>query len=265
MATTGQTPGSRYPAACRVVVGYSTDPGCRRDTNEDCVQLSEPSDPNLLDAKGVLVLVADGMGGSEAGEVASRIAACVVSASYYASAAGPADALKTAFQEANAEIRRFVQSRPDWRGMGTTCTAVAIANGVAYCAHVGDSRVYLVRGGRIYRMTEDHSAVNEMVKKGAISPEEARRRTDRNVILRALGGRDDIDTAIWNEPLGLAPQDRIAVCTDGLHDVLTDEEIRQGAVSGAPPGACENLVALARQRGGPDNITVAIAAAEFPA
>ncbi|HWR50534.1 MAG TPA: protein phosphatase 2C domain-containing protein [Bryobacteraceae bacterium] len=262
MASPDRTQMFRHSTACRVTVGYSTDIGCRRDTNEDCVQLTEPSDPAVITAKGLLLIVADGMGGSEAGEVASRIAAHVISVSYYASTAKPAEALKIAFQEANSEIRRFAFDRPDWRGMGTTATAVAIVNGLAFCAHVGDSRLYLVRAGRIYRMTEDHSAVNEMVKRGAISQDEARRHADRNVILRALGGGDNIETALWNEPMSVGTGDRIVACTDGLHDVVADDEIRRAAEDGGPPWACEQLVALARQRGGPDNITVAIAAME---
>lgn len=250
--------GSAAPAqAWSLRAAYATDVGCLRNLNEDCVQWTEPSDAALLSRRGVLMVVADGMGGAEAGEVASRIAAHVVTTVYYESPLQPAQALRAGFEQANGEIRTFAARRPEWRGMGSTCTALAVENGLAHSAHAGDSRIYLLRGGQLYRLTEDHSAVNEMVKRGELTPEQARTHSDRNIILRALGGHDTIETAVWEQPVPLMPGDRFLLCTDGLHDVVADKEIGVALSERTPPDACEALIALARRRGGPDNVTVA--------
>jgi protein phosphatase len=219
----------------------------------------QPSDPELLDRKGVLIVVADGMGGCQAGEVASRIAAETVTRVYYASDAEPQSALAAAFQQANSEIYQFSLHRDDLNGMGTTCTALAIQGGVAHSAHVGDSRLYLVRSSSIYQMTEDHSVVNELIKQGIITPHAARHHADRNIILRALGSRASIEVATWEQPLPVRAGDRFVLCSDGLHDTVTDDEIRLATESAEAAAACESLVGTARSRGGYDNITVAIA------
>jgi serine/threonine protein phosphatase PrpC len=166
-----------------------TDTGCVRELNEDCCQVVQPSDPNLLDRKGVLIVVADGMGGCQGGEVASRLAVETVARAYYASTGDPQAALAAAFHEANSEIHRFSLVHGELNGMGTTCTALVIHDRVAHSAHVGDSRLYLVRSSSIYQMTEDHSIVKELVKQGALTPKAARRHVGRNIILRALGTR----------------------------------------------------------------------------
>jgi protein phosphatase len=144
-------------------------------------------------------------------------------------------------------------------GMGTTCTALVLQQGVAFSAHVGDSRIYMRRGGQIYLMSEDHSAVMEMVKHGIISMEEARHHADKNVILRALGTSPEVEAAIWERPLPIQIGDQFLVCSDGLYDLVEDDEIERALASAASPHeACEQLIALAKQRGGHDNITVGI-------
>ena len=242
-----------------VSAGLITDRGCVRDLNEDCCQVVHPSDPDVLDQKGVLIVVADGMGGCQAGEVASRIAVETVARAYYASAGEPQAALAAAFHEANSEIHQFSLVRDELNGMGTTCTALVIQGSLAHSAHVGDSRLYLVRSSLIYQMTEDHSVVMELVKRGALTPNAARHHVDRNIILRALGTRATIEVATWEQPLPVRAGDWFVLCSDGLHDAVTDEEIRLAAESGEAAAACESLVATARGRGGHDNITVAIA------
>jgi protein phosphatase len=242
-----------------VCTSLLTDRGCVRELNEDCCQLVQPSDPDLLDRRGVLIVVADGMGGCKSGEVASRIAVETVAREYYAFTGEPHEALTAAFQEANTRIHEFAMVRDELNGMGTTCTALVIQDGVAHSAHVGDSRLYLVRCGSIYQMTEDHSLVRELIRLGAITPDAARRHIDRNVILRALGSRPAVKVASWEEPLPVRAGDSFVLCSDGLHDAVSDEEIRQAIESGEAAAACESLVATARERGGYDNITVAIA------
>jgi protein phosphatase len=142
--------------------------------------------------------------------------------------------------------------------MGTTCTALALQNGSAISAHVGDSRLYLVRNGKITLQTEDHSVVREMVKTGLISDEEARRHPDKNLILRAMGRHPDIEVAMWREPLAVREGDQFLLCSDGLSDLVSDEEMKEAVLLKPLHAACESLVALAKERGGHDNVTVGI-------
>jgi protein phosphatase len=124
---------------------------------------------------------------------------------------------------------------------------------------VGDSRLYLRRGGQTYLMTEDHSAVMEMVKHGIITMEEARHHAEKNVILRALGTSPEVEAAIWEKPLPIQIGDQFLLCSDGLYDLVEDAEINKAlADTTSPHEACEQLIALAKQRGGHDNITVGI-------
>jgi protein phosphatase len=143
--------------------------------------------------------------------------------------------------------------------MGTTCTALAIQGGAAYSAHVGDSRLYIVRSNSIYQLTEDHSVVTELVKHGSLTREDARRRPDRNVILRALGSSATVEVATWEQPLPVRAGDYFILCSDGLYGSVTDDEMRMAAEAQGRAAACEALVATARDRGGHDNITVVIA------
>jgi protein phosphatase len=142
--------------------------------------------------------------------------------------------------------------------MGTTCTAAYVTQDEVVLAHVGDSRCYLVREGQIFLMTEDHSQVMELVRRGELAREEARTHPDRNVISQALGGKRAVQVSTWPAPLATRAGDRFLLCSDGLTDVVGDAELL-AVVSALPPqGACERLVALARAAGAPDNVTVAI-------
>jgi PPM family protein phosphatase len=246
------------PRPLLVSASLMSDPGCVRELNEDYCRVVQPSDPAMLDHKGVLILVADGMGGCQAGEVASRLAVESIADTYYASTDEPPAALASAFHGANEQIYRLSLIRDELSGMGTTCTALVIRDRFAHSAHVGDSRVYLVRSRSIYQMTEDHSLVKELVKRGALTPDAARRHPDRNLILRALGSRATLEVSTWDQPLPVRSGDCFVLCSDGLYDTVTDDEICLAAQSGEAAAACESLVATARSRGGHDNITVAI-------
>jgi protein phosphatase len=217
-----------------------------------------PQDEARLATKGTLVLVADGMGGHEGGEVASEMAARLISESYYADKADPQTALVNAYQAANRAIFERSKKEPQLQGMGTTCTAVAVVEGLAYSAHVGDSRTYLVRGSQLYRMTEDHSATMEMVKQGLISMAEAREHEDRNVILRAMGTHKELEVAVWDTPFALRPEDRLVLCSDGLHDIVSDDEICSITASHEHRQACAQMLQLALERISSDNVTVAV-------
>jgi protein phosphatase len=243
---------------CEIEACLLTDVGCVREVNEDSSKYVRPADDESLQSKGSLMLVCDGMGGHSAGEVASRMAVEVISRIYYEEADGAHPALANAFQEANREIYEASQKDQNLKGMGTTGTALVLRNGHAFAAHVGDSRIYLIRNDQIYAMTQDHSEVMEMVRRGLLSLEEARHHPDKNVILRALGSHPQVEVSTWDAPFPLREKDLFLLCSDGLYDLVEDEEIRRLALADAPQPACQSLISLAKERGGHDNITVAI-------
>src|SRR5215204_970549 len=248
------------PPAFEMAASVQTDVGCVREINEDSGRLLRPSDPAQFSSKGTLVIVADGMGGHSAGEVASQMAADVVSRLYYDSPEEPGAALKTAVEEANRRIHSAAADDESKHGMGTTCTALALCGARAYAAHVGDSRLYMLRGGQLYQLSEDHSAVNEMVKLGIITKEQARTHEDKNVILRALGTTPDVEVSVL-DPFAVRKGDRYLLCSDGLHDLVLEGELASVLSESADIHAAgERLIALAKERGGHDNITVGIIA-----
>jgi protein phosphatase len=205
-----------------------------------------------------LALVADGMGGHAAGEVASHMAIDIIERVYYQSVAEPHQALQKAFYAANRHIYRTARRHADYQGMGTTCTGLVLRGGAAYCAHVGDSRLYLVRGNAIYLMTEDHSVVTQMLRQGVITQEQARQHADKSIILRALGTHSQVAVSTWSQPFPVKASDQFILCTDGLSDMVQDEEIKAVTLAAEPATACGKLIALAKRRGGYDNITVGI-------
>ncbi|HEY6332832.1 MAG TPA: Stp1/IreP family PP2C-type Ser/Thr phosphatase [Blastocatellia bacterium] len=246
------------PLEYSVHVSLQTDVGCHRQINEDNGRYTDPKDDTLLKTRGRLTIVADGMGGHSAGEVASNLAVEVISRAYFEGNDDAASALKRSFLEANSAIHQTASKDETLTGMGTTSTALVLRNGSALAAHVGDSRLYLIRNGQIYLMTEDHSAVMEMVKQGMLSLEEARHHPEKNVILRALGSHADVEVTTWQRPFPLRTGDRFLLCSDGLYDLVEDNEILQTVSSEGSHEACEKLIAMAKDRGGYDNITVAI-------
>ncbi len=235
-----------------------SDVGCVRTTNEDQVRLVHVHDEAVLAERGVLLLVADGMGGHLAGEVASQVAVDTIHSTYYDALGSPRDALIRAFEAANHAVFALAESDPRFTGMGTTGTALVLCGERAFSANVGDSRIYLVRDGGIYRMTSDDSAVGELVSKGLLSPADARHHAEKNVILRAIGTSPAVTISTWDKPFPIRNGDRFLLCSDGLHDLVDDGEIRDAVALDTPAMCCEQLVALARGRGGHDNITVAV-------
>lgn len=242
----------------RIDAAVRSDVGLERLENEDRIAFFEPDDPALLAAKGALAVMADGMGGHSAGAVASEMAVDLVRRSYYEQRGAVPAALAFAFAKANAEIHQRSDAEPTYHGMGTTCTALVLVDRFAYCAHVGDSRLYLIREGGVRLMSEDHSVVREMVKAGIISIDEANHHPQRNLISRALGARGTVDVFAWPNPLELRSGDLFVLCSDGLYDLVDDEEIRQVCTAEQPPAACDRLIAIAKSRGGHDNITVGV-------
>lgn len=248
------------PANVKVIA--ATDVGLRRQHNEDSQGLWIPEDPQVRARRGVLMVVADGMGGSQAGEVASRMAVQTVMRSYQDGAGDPLDDLARAVGAANAAVHGESTSRPDLAGMGTTCTAVVVRDHDLLFAHVGDSRAYVVRNGRIRQITHDHSLVAQMVREGQLTAEQARSDPRRNVVTRSVGVGPEVEIDADCMEAALEPGDTLLLCSDGLHGLVNDDELADIASEEDLGDATREAIALANQRGGPDNITVVMARIE---
>jgi protein phosphatase len=249
-------PASAKSGVIEIHASVATNPGLVRTENQDAAIFERPSDDRALATHGVIALVADGMGGYNGGEVASALACRNIPKAYFASNGPAPAALRASLEAVNGEIYQTAQAQPQLRGMGTTAVAFAITSSHGWLAYVGDSRLYLIRRGQIYRMSEDHSMVFEMVHKGLLTPEEARNHADRNVLSRALGSRPQVEVSCWDEPFPVQAGDRFLLCSDGLHDLVSDEKMLAIARSGELDIATERLVRTANENGGYDNISV---------
>jgi len=249
----------------RTATAAATDVGRKRSGNEDSYDIWVSDELGREHAADTLLVVCDGMGGSNAGEVASRMAveAVIRTFSEDTGTDGVA-ALTRAIETANLEVHEHSRSRSDLAGMGTTCTIVALKGDRVMLAHVGDSRAYLVRRGRIRQLTTDHSLVAQLVARKQLTPEEAKTDPRRNVVTRSVGVGPvvEVDAQELEEPL--QPGDTLLVCSDGLHGQVTDDELARTASGESLERACRELIQLANERGGPDNITVALARLEGP-
>ena len=233
--------------------------GCQRTNNEDSFGYWEPDDDQQFLRKGRLAVVADGMGGYEGGQEASRLAVETLLAVYRDFAGNdPQQALVEALQAAHEQVRKYSFAHPELRGMGTTCTAAAIVQNALYYVHVGDTRLYLIRDGQITRVTRDHSYVGRLVESGIISPEEAENHPQRNILTAALGTNPDLIMDSPGRPEPLRAKDVLVICSDGLWGQVHDPEILETVANNGAEQAGRQLIDLARERGGPDNITVEI-------
>lgn len=226
-----------------------TDVGCCRASNEDAYAL----EPELG-----LFVVADGMGGAQAGELASAIAIeTIVDAIRCAAPARTIEGLIEAIREANRNILARAAENPDHQGMGTTVVAALVAGPIAHIASVGDSRVYLFHHGKLERITSDQTWVNEVGRSLGLTEEQIHSHPFRNVLTMAVGARERIE--VHSYELTLGPGDLLLLCSDGLHGVVNDEELAQAlAVDRSLPETCGDLIACAREKGGPDNITAVL-------
>ena len=236
-----------------------TDIGCQREQNEDSSGYWEPNSEDGLERRGRLAVIADGMGGYEGGQEASRIAVQTICDTYANTPVLDHQvALLSSIREAHERIQKYALEHPEFFGMGTTCTAICIVREHLHYAHVGDSRLYLVRKGVISQLTQDHSYVARLVLLGTIRPEEAETHPQRHILTSALGvGQQPlVDTPA--APLTLESGDVLLLCTDGLWGIVSDQELRDFVNAGSASQACQELVRLAKERGGPDNITVQV-------
>jgi len=242
-----------------VEVAGLSDVGCQRENNEDSYLYWEPSGDEEFQRKGRLAVIADGMGGHEGGQEASRLAVETVREVYdQAFHDDPQAALVESFAAAHARIQDYADRHPAFQGMGTTCTALVLRGRQLYFAHVGDSRLYLVRDGSILRLTRDHSYVGRLVESGIVRAEDAEKHPQRHILTAALGAGRELSVDSAQRSVALLEGDDLLLCTDGLWSVVTEDELETTVSGNAPAECCAALVKLARQRGGPDNITLQV-------
>ncbi|MEN6581576.1 MAG: Stp1/IreP family PP2C-type Ser/Thr phosphatase [Armatimonadota bacterium] len=241
------------------LLGAKTDLGRVRENNEDKFEFYQPDEEDTLALKGSFYAVADGMGGHAAGQIASELALKTAIKAYYADKSPIIEeSLRAAIQQANALIFDASRAITERSGMGTTLTALVIRGEEAFIAQVGDSRCYLLRGGKIRQVTEDHSWVQEQVRLGGLTEEEAMMSPFRNVITRSLGNSPNVDVDIFTEQI--KPGDQFLLCSDGLSGEVSADEMAQAMRKGSPSQAAQELVELALERGGKDNATLIILA-----
>lgn len=258
-----------------VSVFGKTDVGKTRDHNEDCFLVADLSTgqaslkPEVrsheLGAKGSLFTVADGMGGAAAGEVASSMATQTIYEHMMDGWVGENDTsadrfayrLKEAVEVANSKIHAYARDHPDLKGMGTTSTSVGVIEDRLFLTQIGDSRAYLIRNGGITQLTKDQSLMQRLIDAGELTEEEAERSERRNIILQALGPEANVKVDMTQQELKRG--DLLVICSDGLSGQVQKEEIAELATNTDLATGCSDLIDLANQRGGPDNITVVIA------
>ncbi|HEX9711805.1 MAG TPA: Stp1/IreP family PP2C-type Ser/Thr phosphatase [Actinomycetota bacterium] len=224
----------------------STDVGRVRDRNEDAIFCGE----NVF-------AVADGLGGHRAGEVASSLALEPIAALDQAAPREAARRLADAVKRSNLSVFERSQGQDELKGMGTTLTAVVVAEGTAHLAHVGDSRCYLIRGAGITRISRDHTLVARMVDEGKLTPEQAESHPQRSILTRALGAEPTVDVEEIRVPL--VAGDRLLLCSDGLTGVVGDDELHAIISDGSDlDEISQRLIDEANERGGHDNISVVL-------
>jgi protein phosphatase len=235
-----------------------TDAGPHRANNEDCLGCFAPSDPLALQRKGYLYVVADGLGGHNAGEVASSSAVARIGEEYYS----PSNhtriepALRQAVQAANLRIHELTHLHPEYRSMETTLSAVAIAGAQAYIAHIGDTRIYHWRAGGLTQLTSDHSEAAELVRMRILKPERVRDHPGRNTLTRTLGSRLIPRPDYLRRPVQAG--DQLVLCTDGLWSEIEDAEISEILGDTPPAAACQILLERALVRECQDNVSVQV-------
>ena len=230
----------------KLQVCAKTDIGLSRNNNEDRY---------FVDEQRGLFIVADGMGGHAAGEVASQIAVeTVCQVLHSVDKTNPQQQLKQAVTEANLAVRQAAKANPSLNGMGTTLSIILLHQQQGYLAHVGDSRIYRLRNQKLQQLSDDHSLVGEQLRQGTITPEQAKNSSLGNILLQAIGLSPQLD--IYQNKISLAPADQFLLCSDGLTDMVADTEIEKHL---SQPGTinlhCEALINAALAAGGKDNIT----------
>ncbi len=236
----------------------NSDIGLIRIENQDSFGKFPQDDFNLYSEKGQLFIVADGMGGHVGGREASSLAVDTIQNVYFTNSADLSSSLKEAVEKANINIYKKSESSKQFRGMGTTCTALLLKEDKGFIAHVGDSRIYMIENNlsrKIEQLTEDHTKVHEMVKVGILTEKEAEVYPSKSVLSRALGVEPKVNIDYKN--ITIKNGQSYILCSDGLAHV-TKEEILQIVTANSPEDSCGKLINLANDRGGKDNVTVIV-------
>ncbi len=233
-----------------------TDKGNVRDSNQDAYAVGEFSN------EVVWSVVCDGMGGAAGGNIASALAVKVISDKINASYRNQMrdssikNMLDSALTAANIEVFDFAEAQPDLRGMGTTVVCAIVRDNQAYIVHAGDSRAYVINNGNIRQITTDHSMVQDLLLRGKITPEEAEHHPNKNIITRAVGVNKAIE--IDFEQIDLEDDDTLLICTDGLSNYVSNDEMLELMSDGKHYAFADRLVKKANENGGGDNITVVV-------
>lgn len=237
---------------------YISDVGRKRQHNEDACIFCAPEDLRAAVDRGVLFAIADGMGGASAGERASHLALKIIGEEFYSGENGVLpERLRNAIERANARVFTEAEDNPAYHGMGTTISALLVAKDCAYIGQVGDSRVYISRNGlALHQVTEDHSLVAEQLRSGLINEEEARNHSMKNLITRAVGIKEAVQVDLYS--LQLKKGDTLLICSDGLSNLVDDEDIADSLRMDNLQAAARVLVGKALEAGGSDNISVAL-------
>lgn len=236
-----------------LLISNLSDVGQVREVNEDYLGYFRSGNRHLL-------VVADGMGGEVGGAVASRAAVEAVQSVFEAgSSASPRSMLHSGVAEANAACRRIKDEKPELAGMGTTLVMALIEEDKVWWANVGDSRLYRISSNQIEQVSNDHTIVKRLMDEGLLSQKDAESHPKRHILERAIGSAKVVEAEVSEAPLELAKGDSLLLCSDGLTDLLDDDEISQVVANLGPDSACRELVDIALSRGGHDNVTVQVA------
>jgi len=243
-----------------ITIGSATHIGMEKKENQDYHSYHVPAD-GAMNKKGILLVLADGMGGYTGGSLASKTAVETLIETYYTDpSANITESLKKAFLKANEQVIDKGKEHVETAKMGSTLIAVVVKKNKMYYAHVGDSRGYLIDDGEIFQFTEDHSFVTSLVKAGVITEEEARTHPERHVITRAIGLNSELQVDVSQIDRQIKKNQYLLLCCDGLHGVVSNEIMLSTLAEYQEPDiASEKLVEKANENGGPDNITVLIA------
>jgi len=243
-----------------ITINAKTDPGIKRKENQDYYGCFMPKD-GYIPKKGILIAVADGMGGHSGGAVASKMAIDVLMSEFYQTEEQRIpEALNIAFQKANMDIFNKSQLDNRLKGMGTTMSAAVFKNDVFFWAHVGDSRGYIIQKKKIRQFTNDHSLVADLIRAGAITKTDALTHPKKNIITKAVGVNPILKVDVSPKYHKLKNNQYVLLCSDGLLKVTSDKEIAQIVNDlRSPEIICDKLIATANSRGAPDNVTVVLA------
>jgi serine/threonine protein phosphatase PrpC len=245
------------PSKLTLTVHHRSDAGRVRAYNQDYRGYRQPKEPEVRAEAGWLYAVADGVGGAQQGEVASKLAVQTLLAAYYRTyRETPADRLQKAFAETNRAVHEQASQQEGPHRMSTTLVAAVIRAQELTVANVGDSRAYLIRDGQMRQITHDHSVVAELMAEGVITPEQAEHHPQRKVISRSLGARPEVEADVFTE--AFHPGDRLLLCSDGLTEHVTEAEILTAMQMENPEDSVQRLINLANEGGGTDNITVLV-------